>query len=401
MTDICIIRINGSNVIAKGRRYGRWWLIKGIRADLAGNTSLKIRLIKEFELQSRLQHPGIAKAVSIEEIDELGTCIIMEWIEGDTLSDTLLHNTCSPGDRKRIMNEIIEAVAYFHSQGVVHRDLKPSNIMIRHSGGKAVIIDFGLADSDDYTELKYPAGTSGFISPEQIRDGGVNTSDDVYSLGVIINALCPEYRSIARKCTRPRPKRISDASQLLKLFKRRQRRLKSTFISAYIAAFFVLIATASVIIFSLQRDWNKANNTIIGLKELNNRNASRIASLKDSLDVVNRNFSESEKLRLNTENYLAAKNEAMEKGCKNIDAILKRYDRDSISYLRPEDWEIFNRRHTALLKLLEKTIDNYYKSLKTSSLRPEDIEAIRRDLYNHSAIAFSEYQTKWLKTIRP
>lgn len=401
ITDIEVLRITESNVIAKGRRFGRWWLIKGIRSDVLGSTSLKVRLIKEFELQSRMQHPGIARVISIEEVGDMGPCIIMEWIEGETLSEAMKRNACIATDRKRIMHEVIEAVVHIHSQGVVHRDLKPSNIMVRRSGGKAVIIDFGLADSDDYTELKYPAGTTGFISPEQVKEGGVHPSDDIYSLGVIMNILCPEYSRLARQCKLPVPQRISDASDLLKRFERRQHRWKTALVTGAITSTVALLLAATFAVLSFHRADQQAKETIMELNEQNNQNISLITTLTDSLEMVNRKFSESEQLRQNTENYLSAKNEAMKNGYAAIDEVLIRFDRDSLSMLGPDDKEIFNRRLTSLLRTLEKTTENYNKSLHTSTLKPDDIEFIRRDLYNYTAVAVSDYQKKWMKNIFP
>lgn len=94
-------------------------------------------------------------------------------------------------ERRRIIRDLIEAVAYLHSRGVVHRDLKPSNVMIRDVGKEVVVIDFGLADTSDYVELKGGAGAPGFISPEQMKSGGADPADDIYSIGVIMKLLPP------------------------------------------------------------------------------------------------------------------------------------------------------------------------------------------------------------------
>lgn len=401
MTDIEVIRVTQSNVIAKGRRYGRWWLIKGIRMDIEGNTTLKIRLTKEFELQSRLQHPGVAHAVSIEEIDGFGMCIIMEWIEGETLADALQRNTYSAKERKRIMHEVIDAVAHIHSQGVVHRDLKPSNIMIRRSGCKAVVIDFGLADSDDYTELKYPAGTSGFISPEQMKEGGVNPSDDIYSLGVIMNALCPESRRLGLKCQLPRSKRVADAAELLKLFEHRQRRLRTAVNIGVAAGVFAMLIAAVIVIRSYIRDNLKANETIVELNEQNNRNASWIATLTDSLYAINKKFSESEDQRMSIETYLSAKSESTKNGQVIIDGALSRFERDSISVLAPGDYVTYVTRISPMVETLEDAIDSYVNSLQTDPLTTQDIESIRTELYNYFNRAVSKYLKKWNKKFYP
>lgn len=78
---------------------------------------------------------------------------------------------------------------YVHSQQVVHRDLKLSNIMVTRSGCVVKVIDFGLSDADYYAILKSPAGTEGYISPEQQRGGPTDVRNDIYSLGIILDKL--------------------------------------------------------------------------------------------------------------------------------------------------------------------------------------------------------------------
>lgn len=181
------------------------------------------QILKEFEILSALSHPGIVRFSGIEEVDGLGLCVIMEWIEGPTLEESLMQGSLSRDDRRRLMFEIVEAVAYLHSKGVVHRDLKPSNIMVRQNGLSAVVIDFGLADTDAFTVLKYPAGTEGYASERQHRADTPDTSDDVYSLGVIMSSLYPEYGSIARRCKSSSRNRYANATKLLHAMRRRAR----------------------------------------------------------------------------------------------------------------------------------------------------------------------------------
>ena len=199
LTDVEILRISRINVIARGRRFGRRWLLKALRSELRESPSYRRQLQKEFEIHSRLHNPAVVQAVSFEDVEGLGMCIVEEWIEGKNLHNLLQEGKLSKGDRRRIMREIILAVGYLHAHGVIHRDLKPSNVMIRNAGQGVVLIDFGLADTDDYVELKQAAGTPGFISPEQENEQHANISDDIYSLGVIMKELSPEYVGIATR----------------------------------------------------------------------------------------------------------------------------------------------------------------------------------------------------------
>lgn len=186
MRDVEILHITATNIIARGRRYGRQWFIKGLREEFRDSTAMRRQLLKEFEIHSRLRHPSVVQVVGLEEIEGVGLCIVQEWVEGTTLREALRKGALNAHDRKQLMYRLTDTVASLHRSGVVHRDLKPSNVMIRNIGREIALIDFGLADTSDYMEWKQPAGTTGFISPEQLQSGGADPADDVYSLGVLM-----------------------------------------------------------------------------------------------------------------------------------------------------------------------------------------------------------------------
>ena len=79
-TEIDVFRVTEINVIARAKRYGRWWLLKGIPSDAAGRALAEMRLRKEFELMIRLQHQNIVATSGMEDVEGLGPCIVMEWI---------------------------------------------------------------------------------------------------------------------------------------------------------------------------------------------------------------------------------------------------------------------------------------------------------------------------------
>ena len=73
------------NIVAKAKRYGRWWLLKGLRQEVADETGYQQRLRKELEVLMQLQHPGVVTAIGLEEVESLGLCIVMEYVDGITL----------------------------------------------------------------------------------------------------------------------------------------------------------------------------------------------------------------------------------------------------------------------------------------------------------------------------
>lgn len=85
---------------------------------------------------------------------------------------------------------------YMHAKQIVHRDIKPSNIMLTHRGGDVKLIDFGLSDSETFCVLKIPAGTRGYIAPEQLQPNAVSSpSTDIYSFGKVLEYMAEAVRS--------------------------------------------------------------------------------------------------------------------------------------------------------------------------------------------------------------
>ncbi len=401
MSDVEIIRVSSSNIIARGRRYGRYWLLKGLREELQGSTLMRRRLMKEFEIHSRLLNPAVAQAVALEEIEGLGLCIVEEWVDGKTLAELIRKDALSKPDKRRIMREIIKATAYLHGKGVVHRDLKPSNIMVREAGGEAVLIDFGLADTDDYAEIKQPAGTEGFISPEQRLSGGAETSDDVYSLGVIMLELCREYGSIARKCIGSVERRPKDAGALLKALDSHDRKPKKIAVSVISLFITTLVLFAAIHIKTLSEASEFSEKQVANITEENSNNARLVAELSDSLNIVSNRMKKAEKALQSIEEYNQSVENAFKEGHRQIDNTLDRYDRYVFSRFTPEDHEDYAKAWSRMNNELFQIADCFSKSTETSGLTPNDREKVRLDMVQYYTVKLPKYQEKWTKRIFP
>ena len=182
------ISVGGFNVLIRAKRDGKWWVLKALAPDVRHNEVFRSLLHKEYDILSKIQHPGVVYVEGIEEVDGYGECLVQEWIDGVTL-DEWLSTPHTRSQRRQVAHQLLEVMEYVHSQQVVHRDLKLSNIMVTRSGCVVKVIDFGLSDADYYAILKSPAGTEGYISPEQQKGGPTDVRNDIYSLGIILDKL--------------------------------------------------------------------------------------------------------------------------------------------------------------------------------------------------------------------
>ena len=202
-TEISELSSSGFNILLRAKRNGQWWILKALAPDVCHDSTYLQLQQKEYDILARLDHPGIVKVEGLEEVEGYGRCIVMEWVDGMTLDEWLAQkHSCA--ERSQIVRQLLLVMEYVHDQQIVHRDLKPSNIMVARNGGTIKLIDFGLSDADSYAILKSPAGTDGYISPEQQKDSTPDVRNDIYSLGVILKEmhLGLSYRWAAKQCLR-------------------------------------------------------------------------------------------------------------------------------------------------------------------------------------------------------
>lgn len=207
----------GFNRLIKACRNGKWYILKCLKSPYNKQEFFKDQLHKESDILNMMSPKGVVKYEGIEDIKDLGECIVMEYVDGITLQEFIEQNIDTSGKEylltaKRIALQLAEAVAYIHSLQIVHRDLKPKNIMITNNGQNVKIIDFGLADCDNFMLLKQTAGTRNYMAPEQKAGAKADVRGDIYSFGIILRQLFAHnnlgriksrYLKIAQKCTLP------------------------------------------------------------------------------------------------------------------------------------------------------------------------------------------------------
>ena len=144
---IQFVKANSKNEIYTAMRYGRRYVLKKLAGDYARLTNYEMQQEQEFLNSIQLVHPNIAATYAFEEIEGVGRCIVMEWIDGVTLSEWLQAKP-SKAARERVFMQIVDALEYIHRLQLVHHDLKADNILITRHGTNAKLIDFGLSATD-------------------------------------------------------------------------------------------------------------------------------------------------------------------------------------------------------------------------------------------------------------
>lgn len=206
-------------------KYGKRYMLKCLKEDFKYIPMYQQALTKEFEIGLQLEHDNICRTISLEQLPGLGITIVMEHIDGETLKQLMNGGKLTAELAHKIFSQLTDALEYMHNKQMIHRDLKPSNIMVTYTSQQVKLIDFGLSDSDAFHVLKIPAGTTGYIAPEQLLPGAKSEPmADIYSLGMVAydmaEATKDRYlRRIAKVCTirdiHQRPKSIESLRKLL------------------------------------------------------------------------------------------------------------------------------------------------------------------------------------------
>ena len=197
-TEISLLHAssNGYSEIYKAKRYGRWHVLKCLTQEAKANPMYQTLLEKEFTISYPLNHPNVIRTLGMEQVENLGWCIVQEYVDGEILQ------AMTPNQ----MEQLCDALIYIHHLGITHRDLKPENILVTHDTNSVVLLDFGLADKADFAVLKSAAGTTGYIAPEQLVEGIINPQVDIFAFGVILSPQ-KQWKRIAKRCMQVNPKK--------------------------------------------------------------------------------------------------------------------------------------------------------------------------------------------------
>jgi predicted Ser/Thr protein kinase len=194
----CEIGRGGMGTVYRATHLGleRPVAVKIIKTEFASDPHVTDRFLREARTMARLRHPHAAMIFDAGNLPDGRHFIIMEFVEGATLSETLQRDGRFTAQRAvRIASDICDVLGEAHSLGIIHRDLKPSNIILNERG--VCVLDFGVAKVLQTTSADNVAthattgsgaivGTPRYMSPEQCMGQRIDVRSDLYSLGVCL-----------------------------------------------------------------------------------------------------------------------------------------------------------------------------------------------------------------------
>jgi eukaryotic-like serine/threonine-protein kinase len=199
---------------ARDTRLERTVAVKVLPSHLSSSPELRQRFEREAKTISQLSHSHICALYDVGSEGET-EYLVMEYLEGETLTDRLARGSLSTEQLLRYGVEISDALDKAHRQGIVHRDLKPGNVMITKSGVK--LLDFGLAKAmapttlpsaltslptmagQNLTEAGTILGTFQYMAPEQLEGKEADGRSDIFAFGAVLYEMATSRKAFVGK----------------------------------------------------------------------------------------------------------------------------------------------------------------------------------------------------------
>ena len=148
--------------------------VKVLFPELSVDRSFVERFRREAKAAANLTHPNIVSIYDWGQ-GEHTYFIVMEYVDGRTLSSMLQEGPIDAGRAAAIGADVAAALDFAHRRGVIHRDVKPGNVLIDNTSGQVKVTDFGIARAigagaaEDLTQTGSVMGTATYFSPEQAQ----------------------------------------------------------------------------------------------------------------------------------------------------------------------------------------------------------------------------------------
>jgi len=184
---------------ARDTRLERTVAVKVLPSGVSASPEVRQRFEREAKTISQLSHPHICALYDVGRENDV-EYLVMEYLEGETLSERLARGPLPSEQTLRYGVEIADALDKAHRQGIVHRDLKPANVMITKSGVK--LLDFGLAKvmapaaekssltslptQQNLTQEGTILGTFQYMAPEQLEGKEADARTDIFAFGAVL-----------------------------------------------------------------------------------------------------------------------------------------------------------------------------------------------------------------------
>jgi serine/threonine protein kinase len=183
-------------VFAATHRNGKRVAIKMLHPLIATNASLRERFLREGYVANKIEHRGAVQILDDDISEDGAAFLVMELLEGESLEQRMgrAHEGRVPvHEVLGVADQVLDALAAFHAQGVVHRDIKPGNLFITRDG-IVKVLDFGLARLRDASAGAAPTGmgtvlgTISYMPPEQAqgKTDEIDARSDVFALGAVM-----------------------------------------------------------------------------------------------------------------------------------------------------------------------------------------------------------------------
>ena len=184
----------GQVFLGEDVRLHRKVALKRLLDSRRGNVGERAVILREARAAAQINHPAVATVYDVIE-HETRAFIVMEYLEGESLSTLMRRERLSLERAVHIGRQLATALVAAHAKGVIHRDVKPANIQVT-GDGSVKMLDFGVAaataafttvSSDDLVnETAAQPGTPGYMSPEQMLNHHIDERSDVFSLGLVL-----------------------------------------------------------------------------------------------------------------------------------------------------------------------------------------------------------------------